>query len=108
MRLLYYLLILFIINCNNSFAQFTTNSGNVGLNVTPPILGNYGIIAINGSTSSNPYQGGYLSLMTNGSELGAIVANSQLNIQTAAGKVTRFYTGGGCKLCKLLPLDWLA
>jgi len=68
------------------------SSGNAGLGTTtPPTIGNYGVLALNGNSTS---QGGYLSLMTSGSEVGSIVANSQFGFQTASGRVTQFYTGG--------------
>jgi hypothetical protein len=73
-------------------SQFTLlANGNVGIGTTnPPSIGDYGILAVNGR---NPFQGGYLSLMTNGTEVGSFSANSQLNISTATGLVTQFYTG---------------
>jgi len=76
----------------NGSQRFTVDgSGNVGLGTTsPPLIGNYGVLALNGRSSS---QGGYLSVMANGSEVGAVVGNSQFNFQTASGLVTQFYTG---------------
>jgi len=80
---------------NLSFAQATNTfptTGNAGLGTTsPPTYSSYGVLALNGSS---PFQGGYLSLMTNGTEVGALVANSQLNIATASGLITQFSTGG--------------
>ncbi|MBE9668251.1 hypothetical protein [Mucilaginibacter boryungensis] len=70
---------------------FINSSGNVGIGTTnPPTVGNYGVLAINGRS---PSQGGYLSLMNNGTELGSLAANSQLNIEAATDIVTQFYTG---------------
>jgi hypothetical protein len=67
------------------------DNGNVGIGTTtPPTVGNYGVLAINGRS---PSQGGYLSLMNNGAEVGSVAANSQLNIGAATGIVTQFYTG---------------
>jgi hypothetical protein len=72
-------------------SMIINSSGNVGVGTTnPPTNGNYGVLALNGRS---PSQGGYLSLMNNGSEIGSIVANSQFNFQTAPGFVTQFYTG---------------
>jgi len=87
-------LIALVFATNFSYAQTNTfpTSGNAGLGTTtPPTYSSYGVLALNGSS---PFQGGYLSLMTNGTEVGALVANSQLNISTASGLVTQFSTGG--------------
>ncbi len=79
-----------------SYAQFTTSGNptttmdNVGIGTTPPSIGNYGVLALNGRS---PSQGGYFSMMMNGAEVGAIAANTQFNFQTVSGVVTQFYTG---------------
>lgn len=74
-----------------SASSFAFAQGNVGIGTTtPPTVGNYGVLALNGRV---PSQGGYLSLMTNGTETGSIAANTQLNINAASGIVTQFYTG---------------
>jgi hypothetical protein len=83
---------------NFSYAQwatsgsdiYNTNTGNVGIGTNPPTYAGYGVLALNGKT---PSQGGYLSMMMNGTEVGALVANTQFNFQTASGIVTQFYTG---------------
>lgn len=65
--------------------------GNIGIGTTnPPTVGDYSVLALNGR---HPSQGGYLSMMMNGNEVGAIIANSQFNFQTASGIATQFYTG---------------
>lgn len=71
--------------------SFGPTTGNVGIGISnPPSVGNYGVLALNGRS---PSQGGYFSMMMNGSEVGAVVANTQFNFQTASGLITQFYTG---------------